>query len=245
MNSFLINNNHFEANSWEHIISVLIFTIIGVVFIKYGNNLKGEVARRRLLLYFTFAIFLSQIAKVVILLSLGQFDPAKDLPFHLCNVAPLILWTAYYLRSRVLWGIIFLWIMAGTLQANFTPTLHQSFPHFEWFRYWIIHVWLVIALLYGIINLGYRMKFLDIFRSLLWLNVFAAIMYPVNLLLDANYLFLTEKPDGETMIQLLSDWPYYIFQLEVVALLLFSIIYLPFYFTKRLAKETQKIEKGR
>lgn len=239
MNSFLINNNSFEANSWEHVISVLIFTVIGVAFILYGNRLKGEVAKRKLLLYFTFGIFLSQLAKVGILLSIGEFDPATDLPFHLCNVAPIILWTAYYLRSRVLWGVIFLWIMAGTLQANFTPTLHQAFPHFEWFRYWIIHVWLVIALLYGIINLGYRMKFMDIFRSLLWLNVFAAIIYPVNLALDANYLFLVEKPDGKTMIQLLSSWPYYILQLELVALLLFSIIYLPFYFSARGSKTKQ------
>lgn len=241
MNSFLIHNNNFEVNSWEHFISVLIFTLIGVGFILYGSSLKTEERRRRVLLYFTFGIFLAQLAKVGILLGLGLFDPSKDLPFHLCNVAPIILWTAYYRRSRVLWGIIILWISAGTLQANFTPTLDQSFPHFEWFRYWIIHVWLVIALLYGIINLGYRLEFMDIFRSLLWLNIFAAIMYPVNLWLDANYLFLIQKPDGKTMFDLLGNWPFYILQIELIAVILFSIIFLPFHLNARAVRAKQRI----
>ena len=233
MNSFLINNNRFEANSWEHIVSVGIFTLIGVAFILYGHKLSDENRRRRILLIFTFSIFLAQLAKVAILLSLNQFDPAADLPFHLCNIAPFILWLSYSHRSRVLWGVIFMWIMAGTFQANFTPTLHQAFPHFEWFRYWIIHVWLIIAILYGIIHLNYRLKAFDILRSLFWLNVFAAVIYPVNLALNANYLFLVNKPDGKTIFDLLGPWPEYIFQLEFVALLLFSILYLPFFFYER------------
>jgi len=239
MNSFLVNNNRFEANSWEHLVSVLIFALIGVLFILYGYRLKNEKERRRVLLIFTFSIFLSQLAKVAILLSLNRFDPATDLPFHLCNVAPFILWLAYYLRSRVLWGVIFMWIMAGTFQANFTPTLHDAFPHFEWFRYWIIHVWLIISLLFGIIHLNYRLKPWDILRSLLWLNVFAIVIYPVNLVLDANYLFLVHKPDGKTIFDLLGDWPYYIFQLEWVALILFSVLYLPFYFYRK--RSTEKV----
>jgi hypothetical integral membrane protein (TIGR02206 family) len=230
MNSFLFENNNFKIFSWEHFISVLIFTLVGIGLIWYGSGLTTEEKKRKLLLYFTFGIFLAQLGKVAILLSIGEFDITKDLPFHLCNVAPIILWLAYYLRSRVLWGVILLWIMAGTFQANFTPTLHQSFPHFEWFRYWIIHVWLIISILYGVIVLGYRMKAFDILRSLLFLNVFAIIIYPINNLLGANYLFLVAKPESKTMFDLLGDWPWYILQLEFVALLLFSVLYLPFYF---------------
>jgi hypothetical integral membrane protein (TIGR02206 family) len=242
MNSFLESNNSFEPNSWEHFIAVLIFTVLGIAFIYLGSLQKDKSAKRRLLLYFTFGIFLAQLGKVTILIAIGEFDLTKDLPFHLCNIAPFILWLAYYLRSRVLWGVIFLWIMAGTFQANFTPNLTQSFPHFEWFRYWIIHTWLIIAIIYGIIHLDYRMKWLDPIRSLLWLNVFAAIMYPVNLALDANYLFLIHKPDAATLFSILGDWPYYIFQLEFVALALFYVIYLPFYLNHRRVAQKQVIQ---
>jgi hypothetical integral membrane protein (TIGR02206 family) len=241
MDSFLFNNNNFQPSSTEHVISVLIFTLIGLAMILYGSRLRSQQAKRTLLLYFSFGIFLSQLAKVGLMLIVGTFDATRDLPFHLCNIAPIILWTAYYLNNRKVWGVIFLWIMAGTLQANFTPTLEQSFPHFEWFRYWIIHVWLVIALLYGMVNLGYRLRFMDIFRSLLWLNVFAAVIYPVNLLLDANYLYLMQKPDGRTLFDLLGNWPVYILQIELVAILLFSLLYLPFYLNARMVRFKGKV----
>lgn len=229
MNAFLDDNFKFEIYSPEHILGVLGFTVLGILFIILGKRIRSEETKRLILLYFTFGVFLSQMGKVTILLILGRFDPTEDLPFQLCNIAPLILWFAYYLRSRALWGIIFMWIMAGTIQSNFTPTLLHSFPHFEWFRYWIVHVLVVIAAIYGFVVLDYRLKWKDIFVSLFWLNIFALIIYPVNLALDANYLFLVEKPAGKTMFDLLGKWPYYIFQLEFVAILLFSILYLPFY----------------
>lgn len=233
MNAFFTDNFKFEIYSPEHIIGVLSFTLLGILFIWLGRIIRSEETKRSILLYFTFAIFLSQLAKVTILLVLGRFDVTTDFPFQLCNIAPLILWIAYYKRSRGLWGIIFMWIMAGTIQSNFTPTLLHSFPHFEWFRYWIVHVLVVIAAIYGFVVLDYRLKWKDIFVSLFWLNIFALIMYPINLLLDANYLFLSDKPDGKTMFDLLGEWPYYIFQLEFVAMLLFSILYLPFYFWEK------------
>ncbi|HAQ39199.1 MAG TPA: TIGR02206 family membrane protein [Saprospirales bacterium] len=241
MNSFLDDNFNFEIYSPEHIIGVISFAIFGILIIWIGKKNKSAASKRTILLYFTFAIFLSQIAKVVILLSLGRFDEKTDIPLQLCNVAPLILWFAYYFRSRALWGIIFMWIMAGTIQSNFTPTLEHSFPHFEWFRYWIIHVLVVIAVIYGFVVLDYRLKWKDIFISLFWLNIFALIVYPINLWLDANYLFLVEKPNGKTMFDLLGKWPYYILQLEFVAILLFSLLYLPFHFWR---KNPMKVESN-
>ncbi len=240
MNSFFTDNFRFEIYSPEHILGVLFFILLGTGIIWIGKKTKSPETKKTILLYFTFSIFLSQIAKVVILLILGRFDARVDLPFQLCNVAPLILWTAYYTRSRALYGVIFMWIMAGTIQSNFTPTLEHSFPHFEWFRYWIIHVLVVIAVIYGFVVLDYRLKWKDIFVSLFWLNIFALVIYPVNLWLDANYLFLVEKPHGKTMFDLLGKWPVYIFQLELVAILLFSILYLPFYFWNRVKMPVQR-----
>ena len=49
-------------------------------------------------------------------------------------------------------------------------------------------------------------------------------------------MFMVAKPDGKTMYDLLGDWPYYILQLEFVALLLFSLIYLPFYLAEKANK---------
>jgi hypothetical integral membrane protein (TIGR02206 family) len=51
---------------------------------------------------------------------------------------------------------------------------------------------------------------------------------PVNRLTGGNYLFLSRKPEGGSLLDLLGPWPWYILSLEAVALLLFTILYLPF-----------------
>jgi hypothetical integral membrane protein (TIGR02206 family) len=81
------------------------------------------------------------------------------------------------------------------------------------------------------------MKFKDMYYSLFWLNVLAFTVYFINVQIGANYMYMSGKPESATMYSLLGDWPIYILQLEFVALLLFSIIYLPFYLTRHSAKE--------
>ena len=151
---------------------------------------------------------------------------------HLCNISPLFMFFAYYFNNRRAWSIFFLWIMAGTFQSLLTPTLTESFPHYEWWRYWIIHVWLVTGSFYGIFVLGYRLKFADMFYSLFFLNILAFTVYFINIKIGANYMYMVAKPEGKTMYNLLGDWPFYILQLEFVALLLFSVIYIPFYLSE-------------
>lgn len=236
MDGFIIFNNQFKNYSTEHFVSVIIFIIIGIMFIYIGKDYLKNEARHRFIIVLMLFIFLVQLAKIPVYLYAGVFDYKEDLPLHLCNISPIFMFFAYLFRNRLAWSVFFLWIMAGTFQSLFTPTLTESFPHFEWWRYWIIHVWLVTGSFYGIIVLGYKMKFKDIFYGLFWINILAFSVYFINISIGSNYMFMVGKPDGKTMYDLLGDWPIYIIQLEFVALLLFSLIYLPFYLTERSSK---------
>lgn len=238
MNSFLTPNNQFHNYTLEHFLSVIIFLIIGFVFIYIGRNKLKNDQKHKFITYLMLFIFLFQLLKIPVYYSIGKFDIKEHLPLHLCNIAPFFMFFAYFFRSRIAWSIFFMWIMAGTFQSLLTPTLTESFPHYEWWRYWIIHAWLVTGALYGIFVLGYRMKFKDMFISLFWLNVLSFSVYFINIAIGANYMYMVAKPDGTTMYSLLSDWPYYILQLEFVALLLFSILYLPFYISGRYIKKS-------
>lgn len=229
MNSFLYANNRFENYSLEHLIAVAVFLLTGIAFILIGKYLLKGNAKYTFIILISLFVFFVQVAKVPIYQYTGIFDKTKDLPLHLCNMAPLFLFFAYLFKSRQAWAVFFFWIMAGTFQSLLTPTLHQSFPHYEWWRYWIIHAWLVTGAFYGMIVLGYRLKFKDVFISLFWLNILAAVVYLADTGLDANYMYLRGKPEGKTMYNLMSKWPYYIIELEFVAVFLFSILYLPFY----------------
>lgn len=238
MGSFLKPNGHFVNYTTEHYISVFIFILIGIGFIIIGQKiLKGDT-KRKFITSILFLMFAFQVSKVFIYQYLGIFNIQTDLPLHLCNMMPLFLGLAYYFNSRLWWSISFTWIMAGTFQSLITPTLTESFPHYEWWRYWIIHCWLVTGAFYGILVFGFRIRFRDVFFSLFWLNVLSFTVYFIDRQIGANYMYMVSKPDGKTMYDLLSAWPTYILQLEFIALAFFFVFYLPFY----IIAKRQKIE---
>lgn len=177
---------------------------------------------------FASILYTIQLFKTFIRLYLGNFDITEDLPLQLCNILPLLMIIGLVYRSRLILSVIFFWMLAGTAQANITPTLFNTFPHYEAIRYWAIHVGLPVLAVYSFYVLDYRYTMYDAVRSAFGLNVLAAIIYPINLALGANYLYLNAKPPAGTIYDLLGPWPWYIISLEVLMLILFSVVLLPF-----------------
>lgn len=237
MNAFLRDNSDFVSYGTEHIAVLVFFSIFGFLLIYYGRK-QSEKIQRNLAFIFSLIILLSQISKLYFKWYLGVFSPAEHLPLHLCNMMPFVVPFIMYYRQQKMFSILFFWIMAGTLQAMFTPTLFESLPHFEAFRYWIVHAGLPILMIYGVIVYGFRLKFKDILWSLFYLNVVTAIIYPINLITGGNYLYIMEKPPGPTMFDIMGPWPWYILTCEFIFLILGSILYVPFYFINRREKET-------
>ncbi len=111
--------------------------------------------------------------------------------------------------------------MAGTLQALFTPTLTERLPHYEAIRYWVVHAGLPILALYGYYIENWHLSYKDALRSGLALNILALFIYPLNILMGSNYIYLNAKPPGTTLYSILGPWPYYILSLQLVWLVLF------------------------
>jgi hypothetical integral membrane protein (TIGR02206 family) len=228
MRSFYQDNGAFISYSIEHILVLLFCLVFGIIFIRWA---KTKTEKHQVLIGFIFSIIvmLSQLAKVFIKLELGVFDISEDLPLHLCNMMPFFIPFAIYFKNRKIWSILFFWILAGTLQAMFTPTLTENLPHYEAIRYWLVHAGLPVLVLYGTFVYGFRIKLADIFWSLFYLNIVTAIIYPINLLTGGNYLYIMHKPEPGTMFDLMGPWPWYILTCELVFIVLSLILYLPYY----------------
>lgn len=230
LEAFLTDNFQFTAHGWEHLVSVILFMLLGILYIKLNKGLADR-KQRKIAFWLGILILASQLFKTFIRLYLGNFDHREDLPLHLCNMMPFLIPWALLFKWRAVWAVLFLWIMAGTFQSIFTPTLVHSFPHYEYFRYWLVHVGLVILAILPIFIWDWRLQKKDILNGFIGINILALLMYFINLGLDANYMYLIAKPKGDgTLYDVLGPWPYYILSLEVVAILLFSILYLPFHF---------------
>jgi len=62
--------------------------------------------------------------------------------------------------------------------------------------------------------------------ALLYLNIYAGLVGILNVFFDANYMYLCRKPQGASLLDYLGPWPVYILSGEVVAIVLFTLLWL-------------------
>lgn len=223
-----VSNYNFIAYSQEHYVVLGLMFIIGILFIRHALKNWDRAERIKYGSWIAFALLVFQLSRVVILLAVNEFDITEDLPFHLCNFLPLLIYLAFRWDSKFMFSIIFYWIMLGTIQSNFTPTLENGFPNHDFFRYFAVHGGLTILALYGALGLGWSLKFSDAIRSALYANVLGAVIYPINLLTGGNYMYLMHKPPYPTLLDVLGPWPWYLFSIEMMMTIIFPIMTIPF-----------------
>lgn len=68
----------------------------------------------------------------------------------------------------------------------------------------------------------------SVWRAFIALNGIALVVYFINSITGGNYMFLSRKPLNPSLIDLLGPYPWYLLSLEVAALGIFSLLYLPF-----------------
>ena len=162
----------------------------------------------------------------------GEVFVREHLPLHVCGMTILLSAAMLLFRRRWTFELVYFWGLAGATNAMVTPELSDGFPHYLFFQYFISHGAIVVAALFATFGLGMRPTFRSLVRAFVVLNVMAAVLTPVNLLLDSNYMYLCKVPDTASPFIFLR-WPWYLLKLEVVAAVFFGLLYLPVYLEKR------------
>ena len=72
-------------------------------------------------------------------------------------------------------------------------------------------------------------SFIGVFVTGIMLNIFAIPIGLINFLIwdGANYMYLCEKPPVSNPM-LIGEWPMYIFSLEIIGLMIFAVLLIPF-----------------
>jgi len=159
----------------------------------------------------------------------GQWTIQTMLPLHLCSV--LVFVSAYMLitRSYGIYEFAYFLGIGGAVQALLTPDAGSyGFPHFRFFQVIISHGAIVTAAIYMTIVEGYRPYWRSLGRVILWGNIYVVFIAIVNWVLGSNYLFIARKPETASLIDVLGHWPWYILSMEVVALVVCLLLYVPY-----------------
>jgi len=191
----------------------------------------GREGRRRAVRWGLAALLLvNWIAYEANRASVGQWNLAHAAPMQLCDWAMFASIAALLtLRPRV-YEVAYFWGMAGTLQAILTPNLKEGFPSLWFFCFFVAHSGIVVSVLYLTAVEGLRPHPGSIVRTMGWSEVYLVTALAVNAWTGANYGFLSHRPAGKSLLDLLSDnHTLYVIELNLLALAFYLALYSPFW----------------
>ncbi len=189
-------------------------------------------------------VLLGTSAAWIVTTASGRFSAATSLPFALCDVATLVAAVALVTRARVLVELTYFWGLAGTIQSLITPDLNVAFPRLEFFEYVLAHAGIVCAALVLVVGERIRPSPRAVPRVFVITLGYTAFVGLVDWVTGGNYMYLRQTPGNWTLLSVLGPWPWYMVSAAGVAIVLFTLLDLPFWQGRarvaRLAEEGER-----
>lgn len=227
MNPFLKHNDDFRTFGRQHRIMLGLTAALTVLLpwlaCRYLSPAQQLWLGRSMSLVVSLAVVLWSAVRV----RLGTFDHTTDLPLDYCNLSAFFMPVLMWEPQQGAHEILYFWILTGTLLATVTPYLSNGFPHYTFFKYWLVHGGLVVFIVYYTLVFELYPAWTGIFRAFGWLHVYAVAMFFINRRLGSNYLYLRHKPPTPTILDYFGPWPWYLLVCWGLAFILFGLVYLP------------------
>jgi hypothetical integral membrane protein (TIGR02206 family) len=149
------------------------------------------------------------------------------LPISICD-ATLLLSAFALLTLRTLAYELAYYLSFGALMATVTPDLWEPFPSLSTVQFFAGHCAIVISILFLTCGGILRPTKGSARRAFMALNALVAAVASFDLLFQTNYLYLRDKPDAATLLDLLGPWPFYLIGCELIVLAVFTLLETPF-----------------
>lgn len=220
----------FSQFSLFHAVCVAICAFAVTAVCLFAKRLqRGPVANRepRFVSALGGSMGIVAIAYTAYFLAPGRFSWQTSLPLQFCDLlviaAPLSLLTAVrWIRTLVVfWGI------GLSTQAFVSPIVHVGYAHTYFWLFWGSHLAIVMAATYHLVVYRYRARTADLLTVTLAMCLYAAVMIPLDIVLDANYGFAGKsKPGAASLIDALGPWPLRLVWMFLIQQVLMVVLWL-------------------
>lgn len=218
----------FEFFGTAHIVTLLLACAL-FVGIFYLPKITTPTSRKWIRYTLATILILNELAYHTWHIVYGRWTLQTMLPFHLCSV---MVWLGAYMlftNNGKIADFMYFLGLAGATQALLTPDVGiYGFPHFRYFQTYIAHTLIIASALYMMVVEGFRPTWASAKQVFIWTNIYAAFVFVLNLLIGSNYLFIAHKPDTPSLIDMLGPWPLYLLPLELIAVAMILLLYLPY-----------------
>lgn len=216
----------FEIMGAAHLGAVGVTAATALVLVYHARRYPSRTGPPRAFLAVLLLILYP--AHLVVNYASGNLNRENAFPCHFCDVAAIIGAIALLTRRQRLAELVWFWGLAGTLNGLLTPALSDTFPSPRYFAFFALHGGVVIAAVYLVAGLRLRPEPGAVWRAFGWGQVYLVAAALVDLISGANYGFLRAKPTQASLLDLMGPWPWYIFALDALGIVLFLLLYLPF-----------------
>ena len=223
----------FELFGTAHLVALGLIILLNVL-IYINRNRFSEQGKRSARALMAMLLVVNELAFHAWNYFTGQWTIQTMLPLHICSI---LVWSGAYMLvsgNRTIYEFAFFLGIGGATQALLTPDAGiYGFPHFRFVQTMISHGLIVTSALYMTFVEGHRPYWSSFKRVFIYGNLYMLFVGLVNWLVGSNYMFIAHKPETASLIDVLGPWPWYLISLEVVALLVCLILYLPFALSDR------------
>lgn len=182
---------------------------------------RWTVAAARALALLIFAGWAGEYLADVLL---GTWSTRYDLPLQLTDAISMTAILALLTRRMLLVELAYFWSLTASLQAIVTPDLAQNFPSVYYFTYFAYHIGAVAAACFLVLGCRLYPRPGAVWRVYAATFAFTVIAALGDLLTGGNYMFLSEKPEYSSLLNVMGPWPWYIAVTAVLALALFALV---------------------
>ncbi len=154
---------------------------------------------------------------------------SKDnaLPLQLCDISQLICVYALLRKNQLAFEFALLLGMPAAMHSIATPEMTHGYGAYLLFDYYFSHSTQILAPLLLLFYCGMRPGVHSWWRVFLVVNAIIVVVFAIDLLIDANYIYLMEKPSVDNPL-LIGPWPWYIIGVELAGLIHILLFYLIF-----------------
>ncbi|HYM06427.1 MAG TPA: TIGR02206 family membrane protein [Terriglobales bacterium] len=218
--------SNFRLFGPAHLLILTSAPILGLVLAKWCR--KSRTAERWIRCLIALFLSVNELVWYAYRLHYEGFRFPRALPLNLCD---LTLWlTVGAILSLNQWAFELAYFagLGGSGMALITPDLWAPFPSYPTVYFFLAHGVVVAAILMLVWSKIAEPKPGCLRRALVLLNVYAVVIGIFNAIFGTNYMYLCSKPAGTSLLDYLGPWLLYIVGGEVVALVIFWLLWLPF-----------------
>lgn len=213
----------FKLFGWAHIVTVFLMIIIGYIIIKkskkdekFSGFLKKKLIISLIFMDLSYRLWSGFYENNSLT---GLFS------VHISSMSVFLSIVVLIKFNQKIFDVLFYWALILVPQAIITPGIYRyGFPHLRFFHIFIIHFLVIYAVLYLIIIENKRLSQFSLKRALISTHLYGLFVFIINVIFDTNYMFIAKKSSLPSLIEYLGPWPYYIFVLDGLVIVLFMLL---------------------